>query len=295
MASADEEHEMADLITMMTASSKSTRESPAASSKYSRFHVSEEARQAAAAMREEKEALRRARAEAQQKYVKRGEARKQESRETMAKHRATKEARLQQNVENAEAMKHQAFVLKMAKKQQQLEHMERGRLAAERDEEQRDKIRQVRRDNFKTSAERMARAKQDEFANERTMALERERLRAEKHAKVAAVRQETAEEVLDAAKFFAYNQKRALAAETVPTLEGLNPTQTPLTTSTSCNADFDDRPTFRLLRLHRARRPRRRGTNGWSMSSRTSRKQKPIAQQRSPRAPLQSSCARRLC
>mmetsp|Transcript_65852 Transcript_65852/g.130539 ORF Transcript_65852/g.130539 Transcript_65852/m.130539 type:complete len:307 (-) Transcript_65852:164-1084(-) len=207
-----EAEEMADLLEMMEPTGNSKRESATTASKYNRWLTGEQNRQAAAVQRAESEALREARAAEKERVLQYVAARKQEAAETKAKQKALKEQILQANLSTGTAIKKKAAALKATKEHQDLQHMEKGRAAADRDEEQRRKIRDAKGDAFKQVAEQTARAKQKEIDSEFELARARAKIHAEKQAKVSEVRRQTGEAVLDASKEFVYMQRKALAA-----------------------------------------------------------------------------------
>lgn len=217
-----EAEEMADLIDLIsqrpqtpgTTDLATKRESATTASKYNRWLTGEQNRQAAETMRAETAALRQARAEEKEKYMQMGAKRKEERRELQAKHKAHKEQMQKDNLQTGASIKQHAAALKAVKQQQNLEHIEQGRAAVLRDEEQRRKIQNVKGEVFRNVAIATAQAKQDEIDIELALSRERGRVHAEKQAKVNAVRAETGDEILDQAKEFAYNQRKQLAAET---------------------------------------------------------------------------------
>ena len=221
MASADEADEMVELMAMLGPSSAESGESPTkrqsatTASKYNRWVAGEQNREVAAVLRAEAEKLKKQQAERKEAFLQGVTARKQEKAQRDSKKKQQAERRLQDNLSTGQEVKEKAAALKAAKEKQNEEHMERGRAAADRDEEQRRKIRKVKGDAFKSVAEKTARAKQQELDTTIELAREKERVRAEKAAKADKVRQQTGREVLDAGQEFAYNQRRAMAASTV--------------------------------------------------------------------------------
>jgi len=220
MASADEAEEMVELMAMLGPSSAESGESPTkrqsatTASKYNRWVAGEQNREVAAVLRAEAEKLKKQQAERKEAFLQGVTARKQEKAQRDSKKKQQAERRLQDNLSTGAQVKEKAAALKAAKEKQNEEHMERGRAAADRDEEQRRKIRKVKGDAFKSVAEKTARAKQQELDTTIELAREKERVRAEKAAKAERVRQQTGREVLDAGQEFAYNQRRAMAAST---------------------------------------------------------------------------------
>ena len=151
---------MADLLAMMQPTSPTTRESATSQSKYNRWVSGQYNREAASVLRAQAEAMRQARAEEKEKHRALASARKQERRDLMAKQKALKEQRVRDALEAGAEVKKKAAALKAVKAHMDMEHMERGRAAADRDEEQRRKIRQVKGAAFKNVAEMSALAKQ---------------------------------------------------------------------------------------------------------------------------------------
>ena len=102
----------------------------------------------------------------------------------------------------------------LCEEKQKQEWIAHGKNLAMKDQLQRQKIRQVVGENSKRVAEMTAIAKQEELDYERNLREVRDKLKADNIAEVAKVRAETADEVIDAAKEFAFEQRKSLAFAT---------------------------------------------------------------------------------
>jgi len=103
---------------------------------------------------------------------------------------------------------------KAQEEKQKQEWIAHGKNLAMKDQLQRQKIKQVCGENSKRVAEMTAIAKQEELDYERNLREVRDKLRADNIAEVQKVRAETADEVIDAAKEFAFEQRKSLAFAT---------------------------------------------------------------------------------
>ena len=103
---------------------------------------------------------------------------------------------------------------KAQEEKQKQEWIAHGKNLAMKDQLQRQKIKQVCGENSKRVAEMTAIAKQEELDYERNLREVRDKLKADNIREVQKVRQETADEVIDAAKEFAFEQRKSLAFAT---------------------------------------------------------------------------------
>jgi hypothetical protein len=120
----------------------------------------------------------------------------------------------EQNLQKGMLIKAEVTAQKAQEDKQKQEWIAHGRSLAMRDQLQKKKIRDVVGENSKRVAEMTAKAKQEELDYERELAGVRQKLLQDNKAEVEKVRAETADEVIDAAKEFAFEQRKSLAFST---------------------------------------------------------------------------------
>ena len=118
------------------------------------------------------------------------------------------------NLQKGLRVKAEVMAQKAQEEKQKQEWIAHGKNLAMKDQLQRQKIKQVVGENSKRVAEMTAIAKQEELDYERNLREVRDKLKEDNIREVRKVRQETADEVIDAAKEFAFEQRKALAFST---------------------------------------------------------------------------------
>jgi len=214
MATTEEANEIDELTTMFSTTSGVTRDSPITASKYNRWLVGEQNRGAGSIVRSEVEDLRKDRGMAFEKHREYGNSLKNQSREQMSRDKQQQDLTREHNLEKGLRVKAEVQAQKAQEQKQKQEWIAHGKNLAMKDQLQRQKIKQVCGENSKRVAEMTAIAKQEELDYERNLREVRDKLREDNIAEVQKVRTETADEVIDAAKEFAFEQRKSLAFAT---------------------------------------------------------------------------------
>jgi len=213
MASPEEQQEI-DELNQLISTGNSIRESPITASKYNRWLVGEQNRGAGGVVRREVDHLRNARVEFQKRHQDYGASLKEAGREQLRRDKEKGEMTREQNLAKGQQVKADVMAQKAQEDKQKQEWIAHGRSLAMRDQMQKKKIRDVVGENSKRVAEMTAKAKQEELDYERELAGVRAKLLMDNKAEVEKVRAETADEVIDAAKEFAFEQRKSLAFTT---------------------------------------------------------------------------------
>jgi len=192
----------------------SMRDSPITASKYNRWLVGEQNRSAGLMVSKEVDGLRKSRQEFQQRHAQYGSSLKAQGREQLRRDTQLQEMTREQNLQKGLLVKAEVAAQKAQEDKQKQEWIAHGRSLAQRDMIQKKKIRDVVGENSKRVAEMTAKAKQEELDYERELAGVRQKLLQDNKAEVEKVRAETADEVIDAAKEFAFEQRKSLAFST---------------------------------------------------------------------------------
>jgi hypothetical protein len=215
MASQDEKEELDELTNMIaTGGSQSLRDSPVTASRYNRWLVGEQNRGAGHGVRTQVEHLRKSRVEFQQRHQQYGASLKEQGREQLRRDKTMGEMTREQKLSKGLQVKAEVAAQNAQADKQKQEWVAHGRSLAMRDQMQKKKIRDVVGENSKRVAEMTAKAKQEELDYERELAGVRQKLLSDNKAEVEKVRAETADEVIDAAKEFAFEQRKSLAFST---------------------------------------------------------------------------------
>jgi len=239
---ATEQEEIDELTTMFSSTSALVRDSPITASKYNRWLVGEQNRGAGNIVRTEMEELRKDRGMANEKHREYGASLKNQSRQQMARDKQQYDLTKEHKLEQGMRVKMEVKAQKAQEEKQKQEWIAHGKNLALKDQLQRQKIKQVVGENSKRVAEMTAIAKQEELDYERNLREVRDKLKADNIAEVQRVRTETADEVIDAAKEFAFEQRKSLAfatkvAETAWAAERSSHTEAHLTKARANKAD----------------------------------------------------------
>jgi len=210
-----EQEEIDELTTMFSSNGGGViRDSPITASKYNRWLVGEQNRGVGGMVRTECDELRKDRQTASEKHREYGASLKMQSRDQMARDKAMYDATREENLEKGLRVKAEVQAQKAQEEKQKQEWIAHGKNLAMKDQLQRQKIKAVVGENSKRVAEMTAIAKQEELDYERNLREVRNKLKADNIAEVQKVRAETADEVIDAAKEFAFEQRKSLAFAT---------------------------------------------------------------------------------
>lgn len=206
---------MQELTSMLSfGADQSLRDSPVTASKYNRWLVGEQNRAAGQVVAKEVDNLRKSRNEFQQRHAQYGSSLKEQGREQLRRDKQLQEMTREENLQKGLLIKAEVAAQKAQEDKQKQEWIAHGRSLAMRDQLQKKKIRDVVGENSKRVAEMTAKAKQEELDYERELAGVRQKLLQDNKAEVEKVRAETADEVIDAAKEFAFEQRKSLAFST---------------------------------------------------------------------------------
>ena len=179
-----------------------------------RWLVGEQNRGGGGVVRQEFAELRKDRELAFEKHRQYGQSLKTQMREQMARDKMQCEMQKEHNLQKGMRVKAEVLAQKAQEDKQKQEWIAHGKNLAMKDQLQRQKIKQVCGENSKRVAEMTAIAKQEELDYERNLREVRDKLKADNIAEVQKVRSETADEVIDAAKEFAFEQRKTLAFAT---------------------------------------------------------------------------------
>jgi hypothetical protein len=207
-----EQEEIDELTTMFSSPGSLARDSPITAAKYNRWLVGEQNREVGGAVRGEIESLRRDRQNAAGKHREYGKSLVSRERENHDK--ISYDQMQRDNLAKGLRVKAEVMAQKAQEAKQKQEWIAHGKNLAMKDQLQRQKIRQVVGENSKRVAEMTAIAKQEELDYERNLREVRDKLKNDNIAEVKKVRSETADEVIDAAKEFSFEQRKSLAFAT---------------------------------------------------------------------------------
>ena len=211
-----EQRELEELTQMIHSSggSASLRDSPITASKYNKWLIGEQNRDTGASIRVEGGNLRMARRDFNTRHISYGASLRDQAKQTMQRNKQIREMTREQHLAAGEQVKSTVQAFKMQAEKQKQEWIAHGRQLAMRDQLQKQMIRDVVGENSKRVAEMTAKAKQEELDYERELAGVRQKLLQDNKAEVEKVRNETSDEVIDASKEFAFEQRKSLAFST---------------------------------------------------------------------------------
>lgn len=209
----DEQQELQDLQQMLSTGG-SMRDSSVTASKYNKWLCGEQNRDHGKMVGKEVQELRANRVDFQKRHMNYGASLRDQGREQLRRDKQLQEMTKEENLQKGMLVKQEVQAQKAQEQKQKQEWVAHGRALAMKDQIQRKKIRDVCGENSKRVAEMTARAKQEELDYERELAGVRKKLLEDNKAEVEKVRQETSDEVIDAAKEFAYEQRKSLAFST---------------------------------------------------------------------------------
>ena len=199
---------------MFSTGGTAQRDSPITASKYNRWLVGEQNRGAGKTVRSEIDVQRTDAQNASKKHREYGMSLKDQAKEQLQRDRDQYALMREENLQKGLRVKAEVLAQKAQEEKQKQEWIAHGKNLAMKDQLQRQKIKQVCGENSKRVAEMTAIAKQEELDYERNLREVRDKLKADNIAEVQKVRQETADEVIDAAKEFAFEQRKSLAFAT---------------------------------------------------------------------------------
>uniref|UniRef100_A0A7S2HSP6 Uncharacterized protein n=1 Tax=Haptolina brevifila TaxID=156173 RepID=A0A7S2HSP6_9EUKA len=214
MASPEEQQEIEELNQLISSSSGSIRESPITAAKYNRWLVGEQNRGAGSVVRREVDHLNNARQDFHTRHKEYGQSLKEAGNEQMRRDHEKVEMMRQQNLAKGAMVKAEVIAQKAQEQKQKEEWMAHGRTLGARAQMQKQRIRDVVGEGSKRVAEMAAKTKQEELDYERELAGVRSKLLQDNKSEVEKVRNETADEVIDASKEFAFEQRKSLAFTT---------------------------------------------------------------------------------
>lgn len=215
MQAEGEKRELEELTEMIaTGGSPSLRDSPVTASRYNRWLVGEQNRVAGQHVARGVENLRKAKEEFHERHRQYGGSLKQEGQEQLRRDKEVRELNARHNLMKGQQVKFEVQSQKAQEERQKQEWKAHGRSLAVRAMKQKQRIKDVVGENSKRVAEKTAKAKQEELDYERELVGVRQKLIDDNRAEVEKVRAETADEVIDAAKEFMFEQKKSLAFST---------------------------------------------------------------------------------
>jgi hypothetical protein len=211
-----EQRELEELTQMIHSSggSASLRDSPITASKYNKWLIGEQNRDTGASIRVEGGNLRMARRDFNTRHISYGASLRDQAKQTMQRNKQIREMTREQHLAAGEQVKSTVQAFTMQAEKQKQEWIAHGKNLAMKDQLQRQKIKQVCGENSKRVAEMTAKAKQEELDYERELAGVRQKLLQDNKAEVEKVRNETSDEVIDASKEFAFEQRKSIAFAT---------------------------------------------------------------------------------
>ena len=216
----------------------------------------------------------------------------QQARLQMARNVDKVEHARQQNLQKGLRVKAETQARRQLLQREKEEWIEKGRELAQKDRQQKARIKEVVGLKSHRVAERTAVFKQEELDFERQLRLVRDRLVLEKRAGAAGVRALTSDDVIDTAKKFAYEQRKEVANSTRNAQQTCEHMGLQCTVARFlCAARASSRLTQRLLE---SCAPAGGARSGGSRSKAISRGPGPIRRRRRHRAERPRSCARRL-
>ena len=213
MGDLTEQQEVQELEAMFK-SGGSVRESAVTAAKYNKWLCGEQNREVGGTVRTEVNQLKTARRDFQSRHQNYGSSLKEQGREQMRRDKQVTEMVREENLAKGAQVKAEVLAQKAQEEKQKQEWIAHGRSLALRDQMQKKKIRDVVGENSKRVAEMTAKAKQEELDYERELAGVRQKLLQDNKAEVEKVRAETSDEVIDASKEFAFEQRKSLAFST---------------------------------------------------------------------------------
>ena len=201
------------LLSQMT-SIHAHRDSDISVSRFNRWVVAERARSLGDDGRTELETLRTQRKSAQESHRQYGASLAAASRAQIQRDRQECDAMRQTNLMRGLSVRDDVLSQKEEAQRLKAEWVEYGRKLAEKDAEQRRKIREVCGEGSRRVQDMVAQAKFEEEQYELELAERRAELLAQNREEVARVREETADAVIDAAKQFALDRRKEQAKTT---------------------------------------------------------------------------------
>mmetsp|Transcript_14210 Transcript_14210/g.36853 ORF Transcript_14210/g.36853 Transcript_14210/m.36853 type:complete len:334 (+) Transcript_14210:2-1003(+) len=190
------------------------RESTLSVSRFNKWLVTEIKRETGDMVREDAEQLRSQRRVANEHHRQWGASLGAASRAQMARDKQQYELLRRSNWQKGTQVREDVGAQKSEAVRLRAEWIEHGRRLAEKDAEQRKKVRDVTGEGSKRLTDMVAQCKLEEAEYEAELAHRRGQILSENQAEVQRVRNETADSVIDAAKQFALEQRRDLARST---------------------------------------------------------------------------------
>ena len=198
----------------MSTSSAAIRDSTLSVSRFNRWLLSEIKRQTGDTVRDDMEHLRSQRRAANEHHQQWGASLGAASRAQMARDKQQYELLRRSNWQKGAQVRDDVEAQKSESLRLRAEWMEHGRRLAEKNQEQRGKVREATGDGCKRLTDLVAQCKLEEAEYEAELAHRRGEILRENQEEVKKVRSETADAVIDAAKQFALEQRRNQAKAT---------------------------------------------------------------------------------
>ena len=198
----------------MSTSSVAIRDSTLSVSRFNRWLLSEIKRQTGDTVRDDMEHLRSQRRAANEHHQQWGASLGAASRAQMARDKQQYELLRRSNWQKGAQVRDDVEAQKSEALRLRAEWMEHGRRLAEKNQEQRGKVREATGDGCKRLTDLVAQCKLEEAEYEAELAHRRGEILRENQEEVKKVRSETADAVIDAAKQFALEQRRNQAKAT---------------------------------------------------------------------------------
>ena len=198
----------------LSTTSTQIRDSTLSVSRFNRWLVSEIKRETGDVIREDNEQLRSQRRAQSEHHRQWGASLGAASRAQMARDKQQYELLRRSNWQKGTQVREDVDAQRGEAVRLRAEWMEHGRRLAEKDQEQRRKIRDVTGEGSKRLTDLVAQCKLEEAEYEAELAHRRGQILLENQAEVQKVRDETADAVIDASKQFALERRRNLAKAT---------------------------------------------------------------------------------
>ena len=190
------------------------RDSAISVSRFNRFIVGELARKNGDEGRVLMDSLRKQRDHAAETHRQYGASLGAASRAQMQRDKQKYDAMRESNLLKGLQVREDVASQKDEAQRLRTEWVEYGRKLAQKDAEQRRRIREVTGENSKLVLDKVAQAKFEEEEYERELATRRQEILRENQAEVRRVKEETSDAVTDASKQFALDRRRSLAERT---------------------------------------------------------------------------------
>jgi len=213
-AMASESQEIEELKGMLSNPTGSMRESPITYSKFAKFMVGEERREAGAAMRSEIESWKKQKQSQLNAHKTYGLKLKSGMKEQNAQNAAVKNSLVEANLAQGKAIKAEVSALKQAKSMAKAQHEFHGRQLAKVDMEQRERIKQVRGEGSVTLNALTAKVKAEELELAEKIEEKKKEIAIANRAEVLEIKKMTADHVTDASKKAFYEQRKSIAENT---------------------------------------------------------------------------------